>query len=70
MIRNDLIKGLKDFFNKNAYFYDIDMAFLYGSWAKGFTKETSDVDIAVFSYPEKNSEDEEFNMITGNTLVF
>lgn len=68
MSRDDLIKKLKDFFNKNADFYDIDMAFLYGSWAKGFPKETSDVDIAVFSYPEKDSEDEEFNIITDISL--
>ena len=68
MNRDDLIKKLKDFFNKNADFYDIDMAFLYGSWAKGFPKETSDVDIAVFSYPEKDSEDEEFNRITDISL--
>ncbi|MCR4322373.1 MAG: nucleotidyltransferase domain-containing protein [Candidatus Brocadiaceae bacterium] len=68
MSRDDLIKKLKDFFNKNAGFYDIDMAFLYGSWAKGFPKETSDVDIAIFSYPEKDSEDEEFNMITDISL--
>jgi len=44
------------------------MAFLYGSWAKGFPKETSDVDIAVFFYPEKDSEDEEFNRITDISL--
>ena len=68
MSRDDLIKKLKDFFNKNADFYDIDMAFLYGSWAKGFPKETSDVDIAVFLYPEKDSDDEEFNMITDISL--
>lgn len=71
MNRDDLIKKLKDFFNKNADFYDIDMAFLYGSWAKGFPKETSDVDIAVFFYPEKDSEDsedDEFNMITDISL--
>ncbi|MBI5402001.1 MAG: nucleotidyltransferase domain-containing protein [Ignavibacteriae bacterium] len=68
MSRDDLIKKLKDFFNKNADFYDIDMAFLYGSWARGFPKETSDVDIAVFFYPEKDSEDEEFNIITDISL--
>lgn len=68
MSRDDLIKKLKDFFNKNADFYDIDMAFLYGSWARGFPKETSDVDIAVFSYPEKDSEDKEFNIITEISL--
>ena len=68
MNRDYLIKKLKDFFNKNADFYDIDMAFLYGSWAKGFPKETSDVDIAVFFYPEKDSEDEEFNRITDISL--
>lgn len=68
MNRDDLIKKLKDFFNKNADFYDIDMAFLYGSWAKGFPKETSDVDIAVYFYPEKDSEDEEFNRITDISL--
>ena len=68
MSRDDLIRKLKSFFDENAGRYSIDMAFLYGSWAKGFPKETSDVDIAVFFYPEKDSDDEEFNMITDISL--
>ncbi len=68
MSRDDLIRKLKSFFDENAGRYSIDMAFLYGSWAKGFPKETSDVDIAVFLYPEKDSDDEEFNMITDISL--
>lgn len=68
MSGDELIRKLKSFFDGNAGRYSIDMAFLYGSWAKGFPKETSDVDIAVFFYPEKDSEDEEFNMITDISL--
>lgn len=40
--------------------YAIDMAFLYGSWARGHPNEKSDVDVAVVFLPEPTSDDEAF----------
>jgi predicted nucleotidyltransferase len=55
---------LKAFFNEKAKDYDIDMAFLYGSWARGYPREDSDVDLAILFLSELLSDDEIFNIIT------
>ncbi len=47
----------------------IEMAFLYGSWARGYPKESSDVDIAVV-FTETNDEEKVFEKITDLTLSF
>ena len=59
----DIVQYLKDFFNKNALKYTIEMAFLYGSRAGGLPKSDSDIDIAaVFS--DNLTDDEIFNCLT------
>lgn len=45
----------------------IETAFLYGSWARGCPKETSDVDVAIV-FSETGDEDKVFEMITDITL--
>ena len=45
-----LIEKLKEYFNNRT---DIAFAFLYGSQAKGNATQRSDVDIAVYFYPQK-----------------
>lgn len=62
--REDIIKFLKDFFQKLSVRYGIDMAFLYGSFARGFPRPDSDVDIAVVFSEEILSEEESFERIT------
>ena len=54
-------------FKEIADVYRIEAAFLYGSWARGFPKETSDVDIAIV-FSETGDEDKVFEKITDITL--
>ncbi len=54
-------------FKEIADAYRIEAAFLYGSWARGFPKESSDVDIAIV-FSETGDEDRVFEMITDITL--
>jgi predicted nucleotidyltransferase len=50
MIPDEQIKLLKHYFQNRS---DIAFAFLFGSQARGTATELSDVDIAVYFYPEK-----------------
>lgn len=54
-------------FKEIADVYRIEAAFLYGSWARGLPKETSDVDIAIV-FSETGDEDKVFEKITDITL--
>ncbi|MCK4590382.1 MAG: hypothetical protein KAT86_01410, partial [Candidatus Latescibacteria bacterium] len=45
--RGSLIQVLKDFFRRESDQCGIEMAFLYGSWARGYPMKGSDVDLAV-----------------------
>mgnify|MGYP001592746354 FL=1 len=58
---------LESRFKEIANAYKIEVAFLYGSWARGYPKESSDVDIAVV-FSETGDEDKVFEMITDITL--
>jgi len=58
--KEKIIHRLRNFFPEKAKDYGLEMAFLYGSWARGFPKEDSDVDIAVYFSEENCSEDELF----------
>jgi predicted nucleotidyltransferase len=62
-----LLSALKSYFKHKAEIYNIDMAFLYGSWATGYPKIDSDVDIAVVFNKEKGR-DELFDIITTLSL--
>ncbi len=66
--REELVKNLKDFFEKNAELSSVDMVFLYGSWAKGAPKDESDIDIALVFSEELRDSDEAFNRLTDITL--
>lgn len=61
--KENLILILKAFFKEKASDYNVEMAFLYGSWATGYPKADSDVDLAVL-LSELLSDDEIFNIIT------
>lgn len=58
---------LERHFKEISDVYGIEMAFLYGSWARGYPKESSDVDIAIV-FSEIDSEDKVFEKITDITL--
>lgn len=55
--REGIIKHLKKFFAEKASFYGAEMSFLFGSWAAGFPRQDSDVDIAVVFRDESFEED-------------
>ena len=66
--REEIIKRLRNYFDRNAGKYKLEMVFLYGSWTKGFPRYDSDVDIAVIFLDEPSSDDESFGKITDISL--
>ena len=66
--KEEIVNCLKSFFNKKAQRYGLEMAFLYGSWARGFPKENSDVDIAIVFTKENGSDDELFRYLNDMSL--
>jgi len=67
MNKEEIISILKSYFNDKARIYGIDMAFLYGSWAGGFPKIESDIDIAVVFNRDMDG-DKIFKIITDISL--
>ncbi|MCZ7625727.1 MAG: hypothetical protein C3F12_05170 [Candidatus Methylomirabilota bacterium] len=66
--RQPLISHLEEFFRNNAGRYGIDMALLYGSWATGFPRPDSDIDIALVFSQKLSCEEEIFRHITDISL--
>jgi len=66
--REQLIHSLKTFFKENATRFGFEMAFLYGSWARGFPRPDSDVDIAIVFSEKPSSDDECFIKLNALTL--
>lgn len=64
-VREEIVLKLKSFFKQKAKEYHVQIAFLYGSWATGYPREDSDVDIAVL-FSTSLSSNEIFGLI--NTL--
>lgn len=67
MSRDKIIHVLKDYFQHRADFFNIDLAFLYGSYASGHPVEESDIDVAVFSGKEMD-EDTAFDIVSSISL--
>ena len=66
--KEEIIDKLGNSFLGKAKDYGLEMVFLYGSWARGFPKEDSDVDIAVFFSQENGSQDEVFRQVNDIAL--
>ena len=66
--KEEIVNCLKNFFEKETLHDGVEMAFLYGSWARGVPKEDSDVDIAVVFTREPGSDDELFRYLNDLTL--
>jgi predicted nucleotidyltransferase len=66
--KEEIVNCLKTFFNKKAQQYGLEMVFLYGSWARGFPKEDSDVDIAIVFTNENGGDDELFRYLNDISL--
>src|SRR5574342_711421 len=45
--QSEIVNTLKIYFTDASLIYKIEMAFLYGSWARGFPKSFSDEDVAI-----------------------
>jgi len=56
MKRAELIRSLKSFFQGQAEKFQIELAFLYGSWASGIPKKGSDIDVAVVFQDQPDTE--------------
>ncbi|OGC24015.1 hypothetical protein A3J90_01870 [candidate division WOR-1 bacterium RIFOXYC2_FULL_37_10] len=68
MLKDRLIEILTDYFKKNAESYCIEAAFLFGSYASGFIKEESDVDIAIVFSKDIDSDEKILNFISQITV--
>jgi predicted nucleotidyltransferase len=66
--KEEIIKRLRSYFEKNAGIYRLDMVFLYGSWARGFPRHDSDIDLAIVFSEEVSSDEETFKNITDISL--
>ena len=55
---NKMLVILKDYFNQRE---DVAFAFLFGSAVSGKVRDEGDIDIAVYFWPERDIEWEEFN---------
>ncbi len=67
MNKDNMVAVLKDYFESKADSFNIDMAFLYGSWACGYPLDESDIDVAVLSSKEMD-EDMAFEVVSTISL--
>lgn len=62
--KEKIILKLKDYFKQKASGYRIEMAFLYGSWARGYPHHDSDLDLALLFSSQIKTEESLFALIT------
>jgi predicted nucleotidyltransferase len=67
--KREIVDHLKRFFRDNSERYGIEMAFLYGSWARGFPRQDSDIDVAVLFTRKISTAEEIFEHITDISLL-
>jgi len=67
MDKNEAISAIKFYFQNKADIFNVDIAFLYGSWASGLPNKESDVDIAVI-FTEEMREEVVFEILTTISL--
>jgi predicted nucleotidyltransferase len=68
MAQTRIVETLRSYFQREASRCGVEVAFLYGSWAAGFPRLDSDIDIAVLFEDEGIPEDEVFERLTAITL--
>jgi predicted nucleotidyltransferase len=66
--RESLMEALRDYFQREGTKLGVEVAFLYGSWASGFPRLESDIDIAVLFENERASEDLIFEWLNAISL--
>ena len=67
--RDRIVEILGGFFQWEAAHFGVEAAFLYGSWAAGFPRLESDIDVAVLFDDEGTSEDDAFERLNAITLA-
>lgn len=67
--RREIIDHLERFFRNYSEQYGVEMAFLYGSWAKGHPRQDSDIDVAILFSKEITTEEEIFECVTDVSLL-
>lgn len=67
-MRKEIVPVLKSFFKKRAEEFNIAMAFLYGSYARGYPRGDSDIDIAIVFTLKPDGDDASFHIITDISL--
>ncbi|OPX24803.1 MAG: hypothetical protein B1H02_02690 [Candidatus Latescibacteria bacterium 4484_107] len=66
--RKNLLRIQKAFFEEKAAAFDLDMAFLYGSWAGGYPRKDSDIDVALHFSPTHATDEAIFDRLTDISL--
>jgi len=67
--REKVIRDLEVFFEENMERFSVEIAWLYGSWAKGFPRDDSDVDLALFFCEEMARPEESLERSTAISVV-
>lgn len=67
--KREIVDHLKRFFRDNSERYGIEMAFLYGSWVRGFPRQDSDIDVAILFARKISTAEEIFEHITDISLL-
>lgn len=62
--KDEVISLLREYFREKADQYQIDLAFVFGSYARGYLKEESDVDVAVVFAREVDTDEKRFRAVT------
>ena len=62
--KEKIILKLNVYFKQKASGFHIEIAFLYGSWAKGYPHHDSDLDLALLFSSQIKSEEYTFQLIT------
>jgi len=63
LVKKKLVSEIKVFFEQGASQYHIDLALLYGSWARGYPHQDSDIDLALLFSSEIDCQDKIFFLI-------
>lgn len=66
--QESLVTSLRNYFAERAGAFKIRMAFLYGSWSRGYPRLDSDIDVAIVLEDDKLSEEAIFDIINSLTL--
>jgi len=62
-INIDILNSVEKYIEVVSQYYKIDYVILFGSYAKGINKETSDIDVAIVSSDFSNTIDDQIELM-------